>query len=147
MIDPPNRLIPKYYRQSDGTVPVRDYIDGLEPAIAIQILNFLQRIEMLCTLKMPDFPEPHSRQIEGELREFRIQAGGKKFRVCYHRSDRMVILLHIFRKATRKTPESDKRIAWKHWEDFCVRMDADPRMPPSAIATGKVAAKASEIPN
>jgi phage-related protein len=132
-----DRLVAKYYRLPNGVEPVRDFIDELLEAEQVLIENFINRINALCTVKSPHLPEPQSRQIEGELRELRPQACGDKYRILYRRSDRMVVLLHIFRKHTEKTPEVEKTIARNRWNDFKARMEADPRVKPSPLGTGQ----------
>jgi phage-related protein len=77
-------------------------------------------------------PFPHSSQVEGELRELRCQYGGQHFRVLYRRSERLLILLHIFAKRTTKVPEREIAIARQRWEDFKERMDAEGRIRPRA---------------
>jgi phage-related protein len=129
-----DRLVAKYYRLADGTMPVREFIDELPEAQQVLIENFIDRINTLCTVQNPHLPAPDSLQIEGELRELRPTARGNHYRILYCRSDRMVILLHIFRKKTDKTPEAEKRTARNRWADFQARMDADPRVQPSSIA-------------
>ena len=81
---------------------------------------------------MPHLPFPHSSQVEGELRELRCHVGSELHRVLYRRSDRLIVLLHIFRKKTKKVPEAEKVVAERRWTDFKRRMEASPRRPPRA---------------
>jgi len=52
--------------------------------------------------------------------------------VLYCRSERLVVLLHAFRKVTGKLPRGEIEVAPERWEDFKARMDAKPRKPPRA---------------
>ena len=52
--------------------------------------------------------------------------------MLYRRSDRLLVLLHIFAKRTAKVPASEIMLAKDRWDAFKERMDADPRTPPRA---------------
>jgi hypothetical protein len=58
--------------------------------------------------------------------------GRELYRVLYRRSERLVVLLHVFVKRSAKIEERDIRIARERWEDFRARMDAPQRVPPRA---------------
>ncbi len=120
-----------YYRTAEGSEPVRQFIDGLDDRRRAVLLNQIDRLNLL-TDAVPHLPFPHSSQIEGELRELRCHVGSDLYRVLYRRSERLIVLLHIFRKKTKKAPEAEIRVARDRWEDFKRRMDAVPRRPPRA---------------
>lgn len=120
-----------YYRAADGSEPVREYIAALPARRRAVLRNQIDRLNLL-TDAMPHLPFPHSSQIEGELRELRCHVGSDLYRVLYRRSERLVVLLHIFQKKTKKAPEADVRIARRRWDDFKTRMEAEPRRPPRA---------------
>jgi len=125
-------LIAKFYRSSDGSEPVDDFINALpiperaSVAFAIELLNEL-------TDQRPHLPFPHSSQVEGELRELRCHHGRDRYRILYRRSEQFIVLLHIFRKNTAQIPESEKAIARVRWDDFGARMSATPRTPPRPL--------------
>jgi phage-related protein len=77
-------------------------------------------------------PFPHSSQVDGELRELRCHYGRELYRILYGRSERLVVLLHIFAKRSAKVGQRDIRVAQERWDDFGARMDAQPRVPPRA---------------
>src|SRR5947209_8637271 len=118
-----------YYRASDGAEPVREYIRALDTKRRVALLNQLARLNELSDAQ-PHLPFPHSSQIEGELRELRCHAGSELYRVLYRRSERLIVLLHVFRKKTGKVPTSEIKVAQARWDDFKARMEADPRRPP-----------------
>lgn len=120
-----------YYRASDGTEPVNDFIDGLDARRQAAIDNQVDRINLL-TPAHPHLPFPHSSQIDGELRELRCHFGRELYRILYRRSANLVVLLHAFRKNTGTVAEADKRIARDRWDDFKRRMEEQPRTPPRA---------------
>lgn len=120
-----------YYRAADGAEPVREYVAALDERRRVVLRKQLDRLNLL-TEAQPHLPFPHSSQIEGELRELRCHLGSELYRVLYRRSDRLIVLLHIFRKKARKVPEPEIRLARRRWEDFKERMEAKPRRPPRA---------------
>ncbi len=120
-----------YYRNLSGREPVREFINNLDPKRRAVLFR---QIELLNELSesTPHLPYPHSSQIEGELRELRCHHGSLLYRVLYRRTKRLIILLHAFRKNSKKVPESDIQIARKRWTDFKSRMDAIDRKQPRA---------------
>jgi phage-related protein len=120
-----------YYRAADGTEPVLEFIAGLNAKRRAALLRQLDRLNDLSDA-MPHLPFPHSSQVDGELRELRCHMGSEHYRVLYQRSERLIVLLHAFRKTTGKLPASEIKIAQQRWGDFKARMDARPRKPPRA---------------
>lgn len=120
-----------YYRAPDSSEPVRDFLDALDDEVAATLVLQIDRLNMLSD-EMPHLPFPHSSQVDGELRELRCHHGRQLYRVLYRRSDRLLVLLHIFAKRTAKIPAAEITIAKDRWADFKVRMDADPRRLPRA---------------
>ncbi len=120
-----------YYRASDGTEPVNDFIDGLDERRQVALDNQIDRINLL-TPAHPHLPYPHSSQIEGELRELRCHYGRELYRILYRRSGNLVVLLHAFRKNRGAVGEADTQIARDRWHDFKLRMDESQRTPPRA---------------
>lgn len=120
-----------YYRDRDGHEPVRDFIDALDEDEQAALENQIDRLNMLSD-KAPHLPFPHSSQVEGGLRELRCHYGRRLYRVLYRRSERLMILLHIFAKRSAKIPEREIEVARVRWDDFKARMDAEPRVPPRA---------------
>lgn len=82
---------------------------------------------------MPHLPFPHSSQVEGELRELRCHYGRELYRILYRRSERFVVLLHVFAKRSAKIQEREISVAQERWRDFRSRMDASRRVPPRAV--------------
>lgn len=117
-----------YYRADDGTEPVNEFIDALEPKIQVVLDNQIERIALFG----PRLPFPHSSQVLGALRELRCHYGNTLYRILYQRSDNLFVLLHIFEKRSGAISEPDKQIARDRWADFKRRMDQTPRRPPRA---------------
>jgi phage-related protein len=90
-----------YYRAADGSEPVRQYVGGLDDRRRTVLLNQVDRLNLL-TDAIPHLPFPHSSQIDGKLRELRCHVGSELYRVLYRRSERLIVVLHVFRKKTKK---------------------------------------------
>ncbi len=120
-----------FYRDPAGHEPVREFIDGLDEDEQAGLDNQIDRLNLLSD-ELPHLPFPHSSQVDGELRELRCHYGRDLYRVLYRRSERLIVLLHVFAKRSAKIPERDIQIARERWDDFKARMNADPRVPPRA---------------
>lgn len=120
-----------YYRDPKGREPVRELVDALDEDAQAAIENQIDRLNLLSD-ELPHLPFPHSSQVEGELRELRCHYGRQLYRILYRRSDRLLILLHVFAKRSAKIPAREIRVAQERWEDFKARMDAERRTPPRA---------------
>jgi phage-related protein len=82
---------------------------------------------------MPHLPFPHSSQVEGEPRELRCHYGRDLYRILYRRSERFVVLLHVFAKRSAKIEEREIRISQERWRDCRMRMDAPRLVSPRAV--------------
>jgi phage-related protein len=120
-----------YFRATDGAEPVFEFIAGLDVKRRAALLRQLDRLNDLSD-QVPHLPFPHSSQVDGELRELRCHMGSEHYRVLYRRSERLIVLLHAFRKTTGKLPAAEIKLAQKRWENFKARMDAQPHRPPRA---------------
>lgn len=120
-----------YYRALDGSEPVLDLIESLDKRRRASLRNQIARLNLLSE-QVPHLPFPHSSQVEGELRELRCHFGAEHYRVLCRRSESLIVLLHAFRKTTRKLPASEVAIARMRWLDFQGRMNPRPSRPPRA---------------
>jgi phage-related protein len=120
-----------FYRDGSGREPVREFLESLEDDSQAAIEHQVGRLNLLSDTT-PHLPFPHSSQVDGELRELRCHYGRELYRILYRRSERLLVLLHIFAKRSAKIDQRDVRIAQERWEDFRTRMDAQPRVPPRA---------------
>jgi phage-related protein len=123
-----------YYRTADGRQPVKDFIDALDTEAQVAIDNQVDRLNLLSD-DIPHLPFPHSSQVTGELRELRCHYGRRLYRVLYRRSDRLIVLLHVFAKRSAKIPRREIEIAQERWADFKERMNTNPRRPPRAAGS------------
>jgi phage-related protein len=120
-----------YYRASDGSEPVRDYLDALDSVTRATLDLQIDRLNMVRE-EDPPLPYPHSSQIDGELRELRCHHGRALYRVLYRRSGSLFVLLHMSRKSAPRLPASDIDLAQERWQDFQARMNEKSRRPPRA---------------
>lgn len=120
-----------YYRARDGREPVRELIESLDKRRRVSLRNQIARLNLLSD-EIPHLPFPHSSQVDGELRELRCHFGAEHYRVLYRRSASLIILLHAFRKRTKKLPATEVDIARMRWQDFETRMNPRPSRPPRA---------------
>jgi phage-related protein len=120
-----------FYRDGMGHEPVRELLEALDEDSQAAIEHQIGRLNLLSDTT-PHLPFPHSSQVEGELRELRCHYGRELYRILYRRSERLIVLLHVFAKRSAKIDRRDIRVAQERWEDFKARMDADPRVPPRA---------------
>jgi phage-related protein len=120
-----------FYRDASGREPVRELLDSLDDDSQAAIEHQIGRLNLLSDTT-PHLPFPHSSQVDGELRELRCHYGRELYRILYRRSERLVVLVHIFAKRSAKIDQRDIRIAQERWDDFRTRMGARPRVPPRA---------------
>jgi phage-related protein len=120
-----------FYRDGSGHEPVRDFLESLDEDAQAAIEHQIGRLNLLSD-RTPHLPFPHASQVEGELRELRCHFGRDLYRILYRRSERLVVLLHIFAKRSAKIDQRDISIAQERGEDFKARMGAQPRTPPRA---------------
>jgi phage-related protein len=120
-----------YYRATEGSEPVNDFIDEMDPRRQAMLDLQIDRLNDQSPSAPPP-PFPHSSQVRGPLRELRCHCGSELYRVLYRRSGNLIVLLHMVRKGTSKLPEADIALAEKRWADFKQRMDAERRRPPRA---------------
>jgi phage-related protein len=120
-----------YYRAADGSEPVLDLLNSLDKKRRVALRNQIARLNLLSD-ETPHLPFPHSSQVDGELRELRCHVGAEHYRVLYRRSERLLVLLHAFRKTTSKLPAAEVKVAQVRWQDFQERMNPPPSRKPRA---------------
>ena len=104
----------KYYIDSKGRSPVREYIGRLnlkERAKVLKYIDFLRQND-------GKLDEPYSRHIEGKIRELRVDFHRNRHRIFYFTFiGRKIILLHAFLKKTKKTPQNEISRACNNYLD------------------------------
>jgi phage-related protein len=124
-----------YYRDSRRREPVNAFLDDLARTKPEEAAKIDYYVERYLNGKAPSAPPPNfpiSSQVQGDMRELRVRFADTRYRLLYERSDKLVVLLHITEKNTKKLPAADREIALKRSKDFRERMNASPRVPPRA---------------
>lgn len=105
--EPPGAWKVDFYREADGTLPVRSWLESLPEDVRGKVIV---RIDLLKE-GGPTLDYPYTSQIEGRLREVRLRMGKTRYRVLYFfDEDRTAVLPHGFTKNTAAVEETDKRI-------------------------------------
>jgi phage-related protein len=121
-----------YYRDADGSEPVREFIDREPPARQLILEMQIERLNGLAD-DDPPLPFPHTSQVDRQLRELRCHYGRAHYRILYRRSGNLFVLLHMFRKTNRSIPQSEAHLAHLRWADFKRRMDVERKVHPRAV--------------
>lgn len=103
--------------KSKGTAPVEELISSLTVKSQAQILKKLKLLAVMETLK-----EPHVKRIRGDILEFRLAPEGTPYRILFFiPEDGRVVLLHGFKKSSRKTPQREIRLAEARMMEYLER--------------------------
>ncbi|MBZ0271124.1 type II toxin-antitoxin system RelE/ParE family toxin [bacterium] len=106
-----------FFEADGGRLPVREFLADLpQPEARARLLRAIERLGELGFL-----PEPFTKSIAGsrKLRELRVNHGGDTYRIFYSLvSNRRIVLLHAFKKKSRKTPAIEIRVAQKRLTRF-----------------------------
>ena len=104
------KRLPAYFYCSDsGREPVREWLQGLEPADRKIIGEDIKDVEFSWPIGMPLV-----RSLDRDLWEVRSSlTGGKIARVIFCVHEGRMVLLHGFTKKSQKTPQKDIELALK----------------------------------
>ena len=95
-----------YFETPRGNKPVKDFIDKQSPAVKgkyIGMIDFLEKYG-------PFLSRKYTKKLRKDLYELRI-TGKEQVRVLYTVWQRNIILLHAFKKKTRKVPRKEIKTA------------------------------------
>ena len=108
----------KFYEDSNGRVPVRDFLDGLDVKMRVKMLRSIQALQdMGVALRMP-----LSESLGDGIFELRAKVGTNISRVMYFFIiGNRAILTHGFVKKTQKTPLRELERAKKIRDDYVQR--------------------------
>jgi phage-related protein len=96
------------YQDARGRRPVDEFLKSLPPGDRARIVR---TVELLKSYG-PELGMPYARHLAGKLWELRISAGRLDYRVLYFaHTGRRFVLLHAFRKKSRKTPRREIEMA------------------------------------
>lgn len=108
----------EFYKKDDGTIPVQEYLDSLDPKM---LAKMLRTIDLLETNGIA-LRRPYSAPLEDGIFELRAQQGSDITRVLYffHVGNK-AYLTNGFTKKTQKTPRSEIELAKKYRADHLRR--------------------------
>ena len=108
----------EFYTDAKGRQPVRQWLQSLQEETRARVAA---HINLLAT-EGPTLDYPYTSQIEGKLRELRVQISGTNHRILYFFDpERTCILLHAFVKTTAAVPVADKKLGMDRMEDHATR--------------------------
>jgi phage-related protein len=100
----------EFYKDEKGNEPVLQFIENLQPPEKAKIIWMIDLLEKTGV----NLTEPYSKHIEGSLWELKPQRN----RILYFLNKRTFVLLHGFRKTSKKLPVSEKEIALRRMEEY-----------------------------
>ncbi len=110
----------EFYETTTGKSPVLDSINELSNEDQTKILGCLENIQQLGF----DCPRVEFRQIEGKLWEIKIRANSGGFRFFYVSvSKKLLVILHMIKKKTQKTPPKDINVAMNRLKEVIANED------------------------
>lgn len=108
----------EFYKREDGTEPVQEFLDSLEPKMLAKMLRTIDLLEANGTALRRSYSAP----LEDGIFELRAQQGSDITRVLYFfQVGNKAYLTHGFTKKTQKTPRSEIELAKKYREDHIRR--------------------------
>jgi len=100
------KLSVRFYRESSGSEPVRDWLKGMPEQERREIGVDIKTVQFGWPLGMPLVDH-----VEGDIWEVRTRLATRIVRVLFSLEGSDMVLLHGFIKKERKTPKSDLDLA------------------------------------
>lgn len=101
------------YETSSGVKPVDEFIQKQQPTTIAKIIHH----NILLRQYGNKLGMPHAKNLGSGLYELRIR-GKDEIRIFYCFKQKIVFLLHAFKKQTQKTPQKELKIALKRIEEL-----------------------------
>jgi len=111
----------KFYRRETGTVPVDEYLCGLNGKVLAKMLDRIDDFVALGHLLR--FPKSESLSSRDGLFSLRMELDKNIYRIIYFWCDGKAVCLHGFVKKDQKIRASDIDIAMKRKSDYLARRD------------------------
>ena len=104
-----------YFKKGNGRITVFEYIEKLSTKDQVKIFDYINSLSF-----HPEFrKEPFSRHLSGKLRELKVDFSHNRHRIIYFfRIEKIIILLHAFKKKTNKTPTKEIAKAKKYMQEY-----------------------------
>ena len=110
----------RYFRKNDGSCPVKNFIDSLDPKMMSKVFMELKLLKD----NGPRLREPYSKAVGDGIFELRIQQSNNITRILYFFYDgKRIVLTNGFVKKTPKTPAAEVATAKKYRADFLSRKE------------------------
>ena len=104
--------------QRKGTVPVEVLIRSFTAKSQTQVIKKLE----LLAARAPNLRKPHVKRVQGDILELRLRPEGTPYRILFfYPQYGRIVLLHGFKKSTRKTPKKEIKVAKSRMEDYLRR--------------------------
>ena len=109
----------EYYRDSQGHIPVQDFISRQSDKVKAKILKFIDLLEDLNL----SLGQPYVEKLaDSDVWELKIRHSSNYYRILYFAtSGRRFILLHTFLKKTDITPKDELKLAKARMLDYKAR--------------------------
>lgn len=109
-----------FYEKEDGTCPIQEFLDSLEPKLKAKSYGLL----VVLSEKGNELRGPYSKHIEDGIFELRIIVGSNIVRAFYFFCwNREIVMTNGFVKKTEKTPRREIRLAKKYRDDYLRRFE------------------------
>ncbi len=107
-----------FYEKEDGTMPARDFIEGLDKKLKAKTLRNINLLKQAGHA----LREPESKVLDDGIFEIRTKAGTNLTRILYFfYVGNRAVLTNGFIKTTRKTPRKEIEKAKKYRDDYLKR--------------------------
>ena len=108
----------EFYVDIRGRSPVEDFVDSLQESEQAKVYNSLRLLrEFGVQIEMP-----HARPLRGHSPLWELRPFPNRLIYFAHRGRRLIVL-HGFRKQSRKTPQQEIQIAERRMEEFLRRQE------------------------
>ena len=105
----------EFFKQSNGHVPVHEYLDTLEEKYQVKIVAYIE----LLRAHGGRLYEPYAKHIKGSLWELRVDFSRLASRIFYFlATKKRIVLLHAFMKKTAKTPAREIEKAEQYYQEY-----------------------------
>lgn len=117
---PPKRITAEFFRTELGNEPVRDELLRLGRPVKTQVGEDIRFVELNWRVDRPfvDRLRSGNGEFEKAIYEVRHTVEGAEYRTLFFVYENRMVLVHFFRKKTRKTPVVEIALAWgrmKRW--------------------------------
>jgi len=115
----PKRSV-EYYVDRRGKAPAAEFLEGLPPKDRAALLRTIRLLKEFGR----NLREPHAKPVKWGKKKGLWELRGRAGRLFYFAyKDGRFIILHGYRKKTKKTPSREIRTAWGRWDEFLAQED------------------------